>query len=428
MKKKIFVILYLFSIIIKSFSANNTEVKTLTLEEAVKCATENNISIKKQSIALDDVKNKKKFSWNSISPSANINGNYKEDLESESNSIGITGTVSIGLSTNLYTSIQGAKLNYENGLITYEQTCRQIERDVRKSFFNLLYEQENLNLKKQNLETSYSQYKNNQEKFKSGQISELDVMTSRVNYEQEKPSVEQAAIIFKNDIAAFKQILGIEQNIQLELNGSLDDILNIKNISFENLPKTNKPAPEVQSAEKQIEIAKNNLLSQRFSAYSPSITASYNYGKTKTKNINDDITTNSLSIGVSIPLDGYLPWSSSAVNITSQKNNLKSAELNLEDAQTSIAVKTESYLRKINQSISQIESLKANVDLAKETYQMTKTAYNYGKTDLLNLQNANDSVLSANVSLKNQAYTLISTILDLEYILGIQFGTLTNTL
>ena len=64
------------------------------------------------------------------------------------------------------------------------------------------------------------------------------------------------------------------------------------------------------------------------------------------------------------------------------------------------------------------------MELAEETYTMTLTAYNYGKTDFLSLLNANNNILSAGVSLKQQAYNLISTLLDLEYELGIEFETL----
>ena len=55
---------------------------------------------------------------------------------------------------------------------------------------------------------------------------------------------------------------------------------------------------------------------------------------------------------------------------------------------------------------------------------MTETAYNYGKTDFLTLQNASDNVLNAEVSLKNQAKTLMETLLDTEYLLGLEFGTI----
>lgn len=119
-----------------------------------------------------------------------------------------------------------------------------------------------------------------------------------------------------------------------------------------------------------------------------------------------------------------MPWSTRAVNIKEKKNSLDTAEKTLENAKTSVAVQTESYIRKINLAVKQLDTLKATEDLAKKTYDMTQTAYNYGKTDLLSLQNANDSVLSAGVSLKSQAYTLISTMLDLEYVLGLDFGTL----
>ena len=249
-------------------------------------------------------------------------------------------------------------------------------------------------------------------------------MTSRVSYEQQKPTVEQAETTFTNDIAAFKQVIGIDQRIPVKLEGSLDEVLSITGISFQSLPERNVPAPDIQDAQKAVEIARNGILSQRFSAYAPSITASYSYGKTNRSNVDDIATTNSLSVGVTIPLDGYLPWSSSAVNIAAKKNELEAAKLTLENTKTSTAVQTENYLRKINLAIAQAASLKANVELAETTYEMTKTAYNYGKTDFLNLLNANDAVLSANVSLKSQAYSLISTILELEYLLGIPFGTI----
>lgn len=204
--------------------------------------------------------------------------------------------------------------------------------------------------------------------------------------------------------------------------------MNLKEISFDLLPKVDKPAPDVKSAEYNVEIAKNSLLDSRFSAYAPTVTGSYSYGKVYGKNQKTDkygwTTTNKLSVGISVPLDGILPWSSSAVEIKEQKNALDTAEKVLEDAKTTVAVQTESYIRKINQAVKQLDSLKSTEKLAEQTYKMTLAAYNYGKTDFLSLQNANDSVLSAGVNLKSQAYTLISTILDLESVLGLEFGTL----
>lgn len=373
---------------------------------------------------MDDLELKNKYSWNSVSPTAALNGNFSDNFESDTTNFSLSGSVNLSLKTNLYTEINGARLNYEKGLLTYNEAVRKIELSVRKNFYNLIYQQENLALQKRSLETSRTQYLNNEEKFRNGKISELDSFTSRVNYESKKPVVESAEINFQNDLASFKQILGIPQKTEVSLAGSLDEILNLKEISFESLPKVNEPAPDVKAAECNVEIAKNSLLDTRFSAYAPTVSGSYSYGKSKNSSLDEWSTTNQISVGVSVPLDGILPWSSRAVNIKTQKNALDTAEKSLEDAKTSVAVQTESYIRKINQAVSQLDSLKSTEELANQTYQMTLAAYNYGKTDFLSLQNANDSVLSAGVNLKSQAYTLISTILDLESVLGIEFGTL----
>lgn len=392
----------------------SAEGKILAIEDAVRLAKENNISVKKAENDLDSLAVQNKYSWNSVSPTATLSGNISDDIENDSSSFSFSGSVNLNLKTNLYSEIKGAKLNYEKGLLTYSEAVRQIELSVRKKFYNLIYQKENLVLQNRSLETSRAQYLNNEEKFKNGKISELDAFTSRVNYESKKPVVESAEINFQNDLASFKQLLGIPQETEIALDGSLDDFLNLKEISFGLLPKVDEPAPDVKSAEYDVEIAKNSLLNLRFSAYAPVITGSYSYGKSK----------NQLSVEVSVPLDGILPWSSRAVDIKKQKNALDTAEKVLEDAKTTVAVQTESYIRKINQAVKQLDSLKSTEKLAEQTYKMTLAAYNYGKTDFLSLQNANDSVLSAGVNLKSQAYTLISTILDLESVLGLEFGTL----
>lgn len=406
----------------------SAQKKSLTIEDAVQLAKENNISVKTAENTLDNLELLNKYSWNSVSPTATLSGNISDDIENDSSSFSFSGSVNLNLKTNLYSEIKGAKLNYEKGLLTYSEAVRQIELSVRKNFYNLIYQKENLVLQKRSLETSKTQYLNNQEKFQNGKISELDAFTSRVNYESKKPVVESAEINFQNDLATFKQLLGISQQTEIELDGSLDEILNLKEISFDLLPKVDKPAPDVKSAEYNVEIAKNSLLDSRFSAYAPTVTGSYSYGKVYGKNQKTDkygwTTTNKLSVGISVPLDGVLPWSARAVNIKTNKNALDTAEKNLEDAKTTVAVQTESYIRKINQAVKQLDSLKSTEKLAEQTYKMTLAAYNYGKTDFLSLQNANDSVLSAGVNLKSQAYTLISTILDLESVLGLEFGTL----
>lgn len=426
--KKIFFVCSVFLFLSSFFYAqefeNSDEQMNLTLEQCLNLARENNVTIKVQKNTLDDLKKKKNTSWNSVSPSISASGDFSDDFEKNTKSFSLGGGLKLSLSTNLYSSIKGASLNYENGVLTYDQAVKQIEVNVWKSFYELIYASEYYSFLKQNLETAKKTYEQNQEKFKNGKISELDVMSSRVNYEQKKPTVESSYIDLVNAYQLFKQTLGIPQNTKINLEGSLDSYLNLKEIK---LPKAEKPAPSVQDAQFAVDIAKNDVLAQRFSAYGPSVTASYNYKKSQSDLSSSDWnTTNNLSVAVSIPLDGYLPWSTSSVSINSKKKDLNSKELKLKDTETSVKVKTDNYIREIEQRISSIDVLKQNVDLAKKTFEMSQTAYNYGKTDLLSLVTLSDNVKDAEISLKKEAKTLEETILDLEYLLGIDLGTILN--
>ena len=145
-------------------NSGNAESQTLVLsiEEAVELANNNNLSIKIQENTLKNLKIKNRYSWNSMSPTASVSATYANDLENETDSFGVSGTVNIGLSSNLFTSIKEAKLNLQKGLLTYEDAVRSVELTVRKSFYQILYEKENLELKKRSLETSRIQYQNNQ--------------------------------------------------------------------------------------------------------------------------------------------------------------------------------------------------------------------------------------------------------------------------
>ena len=423
--KQILFLFILFSVFSWNvFSAENDELskeKILTLEECISLAKENNLSIKVQKNTLNDLKRKNETSWNSVSPSIKGDAAFQDDFINKTESFAISGSLGLTLSTNLYSTIKGAKLNYENGLLTYNQAVKQIEMSVWKTFYDLIYKTEYFSFQSQNLLTAKKNYEQNLEKFKNGKISELDVMSSRVSYEQKKPVLEEARIDLTNNLELFKNIIGVDFDDEIKLDGSLDFLLELKDIK---LPPKENPSPDVQAAKFAVEIAENNLLAQRFSSYSPVITGTYKYGQTL--NIDNSLwnETSSLSVGVSIPLDSYLPWSSSAVSINSKKESLESAKLNLEDAEKSIRVNTENALRKINQIISMLKVSKETVALAKKTYEMTETAYNYGKTDFLTLQNASDNVLNAEVSLKNQAKTLMETLLDTEYLLGLEFGTI----
>lgn len=408
------------------FCYSQENIRKLTVDDAVILAADNNISLQRQRISLNTLEKKKDTSWNGISPSLSASGNMSIPFEENSKmSYSISASASLNFTPSLFTAIKTAKLNYENGVTSYENAVRTVELNVRKVFCNLLYSKENIQLQERKLETAKSLYESNLAKYNRGQLSELDLLNSQYNYESTIPTLQSLQINYDNSIATFKQTLGLNQSEEIELVGNIEDFLNIGKIEIN---KNIEEVPAVKTILANMELAKTQLLATRFSAWGPSLSASYSYGKSGNFESSDLRTTgNSLSLSLRIPLDGFLPWSNGALSIANQKANLKDLELQLKEKKESTELEIQNSIKKIEQAQAQLNVLENNVELAQKRYNMTLTAYNHGSKDLLTLQNASDALMTARINLSSQKITIFSAILDLENILGVPFGTLGKT-
>lgn len=396
---------------------------SLTIQDAVDLALKNNVQIKQSKIQLEAAERAKRNSWNSASPSLTASGGLSKANKNfaENYTAYVQGSVSVTLSTNLYTDIRNAALKYQAGEISYESACRAVELSARNAFYNLLYQTDNIEMQKTNADTARQTYETNRRKYGQGAISQLDVLSSQVNYETQLPALQSAEISYDNDLAAFKQILGLEQDERIELVGSLDQIAAIKSISAEGIESKSL---ELAALEKNLEIARNSLLAGRFSAYGPTLNAGWNYKPTWTNSSDGMNDTGGLSLSVTIPLDGFLPWSKKADNISAAKDAIANYQLQIADKKTSLQVSAQSGIKKIEHLISSIQSLESSVSLAEQSYRMTQEAYNRGSRNWTELLNARTSLEKARLNLKQQAYNLASSILNLENTLGVPFGTL----
>lgn len=424
MKKVLLITTFCLSVLCVCYSQEN--IRKLTVDDAVILAADNNISLQRQRISLNTLEKKKDTSWNGISPSLSASGTMSIPFESDSKlSYSVSASASLNFTPSLFTAIKTAKLNYENGVTSYENAVRTVELNVRKVFCNLLYTKENIQLQERKLETAKSLYESNLAKYNRGQLSELDLLNSQYNYESTIPTLQSLQINYDNSIATFKQTLGLNQSEEIELVGNIEDFLNIGKIEIN---KNIEEVPAVKTILANMELAKTQLLATRFSAWGPSLSASYSYGKSGNFESSDLRTTgNALSLSLRIPLDGFLPWSSGALSIANQKANLQDLELQLKEKKESTELEIQNSIKKIEQAQAQLNVLENNVELAQKRYNMTLTAYNHGSKDLLTLQNASDALMTARINLSSQKITIFSAILDLENILGVPFGTLGKT-
>ena len=246
--------------------AAEKEKVVLTVDDAVAYALENNKSLKSAAIDLEMKKRAKMYSWNTFLPSLGVsataarsndigstlqsaNGSsqmmnmmkefHKEaleqmDVDTTPSSLYddeekmywsvIAPNISAQWNFNLamIESIRAAKASYEAGEISWEQTAKEMEVNVKKMFYGLLLQEESLNIQRDKLNNAKARYEQASINYKNGLVPELSVLNSQVNYENQKPEVLSEEQSFKQQKDMFVFLLGLPFGTDIELKGTVD--------------------------------------------------------------------------------------------------------------------------------------------------------------------------------------------------------------
>lgn len=416
---------------LKKETSKNVEKIALSIEGAVKSALENHVDIKRSALSLNQSESEYNHSWNNVLPSVNVSANGEKQKgtgESKTDTTSIYAGISASLSLDLGLAqkIKGLKSSYKAGLLSYEETVRSTEFAVRSDYYNLLLLFETYKSSKTNMESYERQYNQTRSKFDRGTASELDLLTAQVNFETSKPEVETAKSNYYEAVLKFCDTIGLEITLgtEIELLGSLDYSENAVIPENINLEESVANSIEVRILENSVKNAEYSKKSQAAKLYLPSFTFSGTFAPkvysldNNTENSSDNPYWD-FSLGVSLPIDSWILGSSANDTVNNLKNTVTDYKLQLEDKKKSVRTKILENLRNIEISKETLETRHLNVDLAKKSYEMTETAYNHGTKDLLTLQNSVDTLHTAQLQLMEEQYKLISNVLELENILGV---------
>ncbi len=420
---------FIFLILFSSTLLFAQEKLTLTADDAVERALNSHIDIKRAEISLGQAKREYKSSWNKVLPSVSAGASASEtktwkDADADSVNASATVSASLSLDTGLASSIKALRSSYEAGEISYEDTVRSTENSVRSEFYRLLYLNEQLENSKKTLESYEKQYEQAKNKFSKGTVTELELLSAQVNVETAKPDVDSARTNFNNALFEFLDTIGIERGTQVELSGTLDDADKVEKIERSVLENCENKSAQVKLMQKNLETAKHNKTSTAGSLFFPTLNLGANVSPeiySYDKNTKDSTQTPqwSVSASVSLPLDSWIPGSSSSVKVAALDDTVKDYEVQLENLKKTVRTSAQEKYEAIELSQKNIAARKMNVQLAQKSYEMTEEAYSRGTKDLLALQDALDKLSSAKLQLRAEQYSLLSNVLSLKTLLSL---------
>lgn len=439
-----------------------SEKMTITVDDAVKLAREHNLGLKSSVLELHTQQLKKDNSWNVFIPTVQASGTIMRWNKSQfmdvlngydgSGSVVIPGvgtvydqvlqvsadlprwgiSASLDFSLNLnfgfVNDIQGTRLDYEAGRISYQTAVKKLERDVRKNFYNIILLGDNIELMKQNIKAALDRYKQAKVNYQNGLVPELSMLTARVAYENMKPGLSEMTLGYTTAINSFKMMLGINFREEVELKGSIDvepDIFNFEKLISEFL----EGRFDLLSLRKNISILENTRKGLIARSMTPTVMLGLNFDPAFTKdpfksswfgNIGEEWIQQSgmFRLTVALSLDSFLPFSSARINIKEMENSIEKTKLGLQQAKEGAELEIQSIVMRLNKSVQSLETLKLNVALAQKVYEMAMEAYNAGNKELLEVENAEIELNKAKLEVIKEKYNYKTGLLDLEYALN----------
>lgn len=439
-----------------------SDTMRLTPSMAVELAIANNLSLESTRVANETKKRKSDYSWNQFIPSVTVAGNLARDnkattqsgtilVPSTSSPIGVMPfsysetlpqwhiassiQVSLNLSIAMIESMNRLRLDYESGLLSYDKAVSQLERDVRKSYYQMLLVQENIKLQKESLVTAERQEAMARANYQAGLAPELSFLQAQVSKENLMPTIEEAENNFKLLMAQFAMNLGLPYDTNFEFEPLVTDISAVPLDVRELITQASDSKPDIQEIRQNILLLESARKAQVQSMY-PRLSISWGLTNAFTKdpwkdswfNGDDWTQSGSLTISLGIQLHNLLPWASDRQAVKDLDDNMRSLNIGLAQAIRATELEIYNTVLSLQKAQTQIAALQKTVELAQRSYELTEQAYRAGFQDLLQVQNAEQELNKAKVGVLSQNFTYLQGLLDLEYAIGVPFGTLSGSI
>jgi outer membrane protein TolC len=441
-------------------------VTRLSPHEAVELAIKNNLGLEASRVDAEVRKRKSDTSWNVFIPTVDLAGNlvrtnaaasvsgttpflgqplavsplagniygvvpYSVDVPQWS----VSGSLSVAFNFNfaLFEAMKNLRLEYEAGLVSYAAAKVQLERDVRKSYYQMLLLEENIALLRESFATAQRRVEMARANYEAGLVPELTWLQARVAMENLKPTIDEAEKGLKVSMASFAMNLGLPYDTQFELSPLEGDIDFIPLDTAELIAKAASGKPEIQEIRQQILITESGKKAQTYKMYTPNLQLAWNADPTfqgdpwKDSWVMKDgwkQRSGMFRITLAFSLNNLLPFGTEAQARKNLDDGLRTLNIRLAQAVRGTELEIYNTILQLEKARITIEAQELTADLAERTYRLTEEAYRAGLNELLEVQNAELELRKARIGVLEQGFNYLMGLLDLEYAAGMPFGTL----
>jgi len=415
--------------------------QSYSLEEAIEIALENKEALKTSALDLRSSRQGVKGSYSRILPSLRFSGNMSEsrfpvqtggynestgEITLDKISSLTSSSSSISLSQNIYdggvwwNTIRQAKNSFRIAEQFDRQVITNIIRNVHSAYFNYLKASQLLDVARSNLMSSQQQLALAEQKYELGSAKKTDLLKAEVRFGQARIDVINNDAMLQNAYRTLKNAMGLigtdrdfsveEVEIPLEIIPEIDT-------GFELIQKFNPSVKakqyQITSAELSAKIAKGSRL-PTISANASYSGSAENLGDAITNSFNDQKRVNT-GLSISVPI---FSGNSISTRIQQAKIAVDKQESEYLTQLQDLSVQLQSMVDQLNNYQEIIPINETVLISAEEDLKLAQVRYTQGSTIILEVLDAQVSVVRARSSLIRSKYDAYIEQANLKALLG----------
>ena len=405
----------LFTVVLLSFcNYGQTEIKKLSLNEAVEIGLKNNPEIKS---TIENISASKGRYWSGISlPQPEVGVSY--EFASVNSRLGNYSEKTLAISqsfefpSNYF--LKGSKFNKEEEIVVYKLTLteRSVINQVKTSYYKVLAKQYHVKFAEENLLISEDFFKKAEIRQNVGEGTNLERLTAKVQYTEARNNLEVAKNELTTAFAELTYSLGYGKQSYESNFGLTDSLVFIDHkINLEQIYKfMDETNPRIKIAELNSEIASIEK-GLAWSSILPNIDLAY-FKQTRDGNTGYY----GASFGISVPL-----WF-----MFDQRGKIQEAVANQSISESELQLTKNGIVLKIKSAFTDHENNLKQVKLyvndilpqAEEIYRTAIKSYDAGELTYLEYLQAKQTLISSRNNYINALFNHYQSVFRIEEIAG----------
>jgi TolC family type I secretion outer membrane protein len=437
--KRITLVLFLCSYILTGMPLYSQEKQTLTLEESLKLALEQNPFHLAAGKKVDSAETQVRQAAAQFFPSLNAQGtkNLAEkvmELEFPSMipgeppqrvEVDFTRDYQMTLSLNipvftggrLVSGFKQANYQVKSSQEGLRQSRHNIIFNTKQAFYGILLAREFIDVAQEAVDVAEKLHENIEVQYEVGLASKFDLLRSEVQVANLKPQLIRAQNNLEVAKLSLKNVLGMDQSNPIEVEGELmyepvePDLEKCLKTALEKRPELKQFRLQKKMAGESVNMAMASGLP------SVSISGQYNYWADQL-NFKSDTWQNfySLNLLVNIPIFNGL---ATHAKVAQAKTALKELEFNQKGLVDQIRLEVRQAVLYLEEARQTLMSQEKNVDQAQESLRIAELNFKEGLVTVLDVQQAQTALAQAKTNYSQALYDYVVAKAELNRAMGV---------